>query len=63
MIKGGAAAQDGRLQVNDCIMAVNGVNTVNVSHQEAVDALKAAGGLVTLVKPSCLCLPYYVLID
>ena len=30
-------------------MAVNGVSTVNVSHQQAVEALKAAGGVVTLV--------------
>ena len=30
-------------------MAVNNVSTVNVSHQQAVEALKAAGGVVTLV--------------
>ena len=30
-------------------MAVNGVSTVNVAHQDAVEALKAAGGVVTLV--------------
>ncbi|XP_078380802.1 disks large homolog 1-like isoform X2 [Oculina patagonica] len=48
IIKGGAAAEDGRLQVGDCIVAVNGVSTVNVSHQQAVEALKAAGGVVTL---------------
>lgn len=49
VIKGGAAAQDGRLQVDDCINSVNGTNTVDVTHQEAVDALKAAGSLVSLV--------------
>ncbi|XP_020614630.1 disks large homolog 1-like isoform X2 [Orbicella faveolata] len=48
IIKGGAAAEDGRLVVGDCIVAVNGVSTVNVSHQQAVEALKAAGGVVTL---------------
>ncbi|KAJ7392665.1 Disks large 3 [Desmophyllum pertusum] len=48
IIKGGAAAEDGRLGVGDCIVAVNDVSTVNVSHQQAVDALKAAGGVVTL---------------
>ena len=36
-------------RVGDCIVAVNGVSTVNVSHQQAVEALKAAGGVVTLV--------------
>lgn len=30
-------------------MAVNGVSTVNVTHKQAVEALKAAGGIVTLV--------------
>lgn len=49
VIKGGAAAQDGRLRVNDCITAVNETTTVNVNHQQAVDALKAAGEHVTLV--------------
>ena len=35
--------------VGDCIVAVNGVSTVNVTHKQAVEALKAAGGVVTLV--------------
>lgn len=48
VIKGGAAQLDGRLSVGDCIVAVNGVSTVNVAHQDAVEALKAAGGVVTL---------------
>lgn len=30
-------------------MAVNDISTVNVTHQQAVEALKAAGGVVTLV--------------
>lgn len=55
IIKGGAAAEDGRLNVGDCIVAVNDISTVNVTHQQAVEALKAAGGVVTLtlkrVKP------------
>ncbi|EDO46059.1 predicted protein, partial [Nematostella vectensis] len=50
VIPGGAAAQDGRLQVNDCILSVNGTNTVDIEHQQAVDALKAAGSQVTLVR-------------
>uniref|UniRef100_A0A182SH11 Disks large 1 tumor suppressor protein n=1 Tax=Anopheles maculatus TaxID=74869 RepID=A0A182SH11_9DIPT len=49
VIPGGAAHVDGRLQVNDCIVAVNEVRVVNVTHGEAVDALKQAGDRVTLV--------------
>ena len=37
-------------RVNDCILAVNGARTDKVPHQAAVDALKAAGSLVTLVR-------------
>lgn len=48
IIKGGAASQDGRLNVGDCIVKVNNTSTVDVSHQQAVEALKAAGGTVTL---------------
>uniref|UniRef100_A0AAG5DN95 Disks large 1 tumor suppressor protein n=1 Tax=Anopheles atroparvus TaxID=41427 RepID=A0AAG5DN95_ANOAO len=48
VIPGGAAHADGRLQVNDCIVAVNEVRVVNVTHGEAVDALKQAGEQVTL---------------
>ncbi|XP_052864207.1 disks large 1 tumor suppressor protein isoform X2 [Anopheles cruzii] len=48
VIPGGAAHADGRLQVNDCIVAVNEVQVVNVTHGEAVDALKLAGDRVTL---------------
>ncbi|KAL9964323.1 hypothetical protein ACROYT_G027951 [Oculina patagonica] len=48
IFKGGAAAEDGRLCVGDCIVAVNGVSTVNVSLQQAVEAFKAASMVVTL---------------
>lgn len=48
VIPGGAAYADGRLQVNDCIVAVNDMTVVNVTHGEAVDALKKAGERVTL---------------
>ncbi|XP_058127898.1 disks large 1 tumor suppressor protein isoform X2 [Anopheles coustani] len=48
VIPGGAAHADGRLQVNDCIVAVNEVRVVNVTHGQAVDALKKAGDQVTL---------------
>ena len=40
-------------------MAVNGVSTVNVSHQQAVEALKAAGGVVTLVN-ACICFHFSI---
>ena len=36
----GAAARDSRLRVGDRLVEVNGVNTLAVSHAEAVDALK-----------------------
>ena len=41
------------LSVGDCIVAVNDSSTVNVTHQQAVEALKAAGGVVTLVMIIC----------
>lgn len=37
------------ISVGDCIVAVNDISTVDVTHQQAVEALKAAGGVVTLV--------------
>jgi len=49
IIDGGGAAADGRLRVNDIICSVNEVDTVNVSHSIAVDALKKAGNQVRLV--------------
>lgn len=48
LIPGGAAAADGRLKVNDCIVSVNGVSVVDVTHAAAVDALKKAGNVVKL---------------
>ncbi|XP_055588483.1 disks large 1 tumor suppressor protein isoform X4 [Uranotaenia lowii] len=48
VIPGGAAYADGRLKVNDCIVSVNNMSVVNVSHGEAVEALKKAGERVTL---------------
>lgn len=35
--------------MNDIILSVNGVNTVDVSHDQAVGALKRAGNTVQLV--------------
>uniref|UniRef100_A0A8C5I0D8 Disks large homolog 1-like n=1 Tax=Gouania willdenowi TaxID=441366 RepID=A0A8C5I0D8_GOUWI len=48
VIPGGAAAQDGRLRVNDIILRVNEVDVRDVTHSRAVEALKEAGSLVRL---------------
>ncbi|XP_058151581.1 disks large homolog 1 isoform X11 [Dasypus novemcinctus] len=48
IIAGGAAAQDGRLRVNDCILRVNEVDVHDVTHSKAVEALKEAGSIVRL---------------
>ncbi|XP_035502992.2 disks large homolog 4-like isoform X6 [Scophthalmus maximus] len=48
IIPGGAAAQNGRLKVNDCIVRVNETDVRQVTHSGAVEALKDAGGLVKL---------------
>ncbi|XP_066578343.1 disks large homolog 4 isoform X2 [Amia ocellicauda] len=48
IIPGGAAAQDGRLRVNDSILFVNEVDVREVTHSLAVEALKEAGAIVRL---------------
>ncbi|TKS74094.1 Discs large -like protein 1-like protein [Collichthys lucidus] len=48
IIPGGAAAQNGRLRVNDCIVRVNEADVREVTHSGAVEALKEAGGRVRL---------------
>ncbi|XP_068612085.1 disks large homolog 4-like [Brachionichthys hirsutus] len=48
IIPGGAAAQDGRLRVNDSIVFVNDVDVREVAHSIAVEALKEAGPVVRL---------------
>ncbi|XP_030628948.1 disks large homolog 4 isoform X3 [Chanos chanos] len=48
IIPGGAAAQDGRLRVNDSILFVNDVDVREVTHSQAVEALKEAGPIVRL---------------
>jgi len=37
-------------RMNDIIVSVNGVSTVNVTHEASVGALKKAGKVVTLVR-------------
>ncbi|KFV64050.1 Disks large 3, partial [Dryobates pubescens] len=49
IIPGGAAAMDGRLGVNDCVLRVNDVDVSEVVHSKAVEALKEAGPVVRLV--------------
>ncbi|KAM8899152.1 disks large homolog 2 isoform 2-T2 [Spinachia spinachia] len=48
IIPGGAAAEDGRLRVHDCILRVNDSDVSEVSHSKAVEALKVAGSVVRL---------------
>ncbi|XP_055779516.1 discs large homolog 1-like protein isoform X4 [Salvelinus fontinalis] len=48
IIPGGAAAQDGGLRVNDCILRVNEADVRDVTHSKAVEALKVAGCIVRL---------------
>ncbi|XP_041988054.1 disks large 1 tumor suppressor protein isoform X5 [Aricia agestis] len=47
LIPGGAAAAS-QLQINDAILQVNDTSVENVTHAEAVDALKKAGNTVRL---------------
>ncbi|CAG2169841.1 unnamed protein product [Oppiella nova] len=49
LIAGGAAASDGRLQVEDIILKVNEYDLVDVPHSAAVEALKRAGNRVHLL--------------
>ncbi|XP_037636733.1 disks large homolog 3 isoform X8 [Sebastes umbrosus] len=49
IIPGGAAAMDGRLGVNDCVLRVNEVDVSEVVHSRAVEALKEAGPVVRLL--------------
>ncbi|XP_038604061.1 disks large homolog 3 isoform X2 [Tachyglossus aculeatus] len=49
IIPGGAAAMDGRLGVNDCVLRVNEVDVSEVVHSRAVEALKEAGPVVRLI--------------
>lgn len=49
MIENSAAAADGRIAVGDRLVRVNDTNLENVTHEEAVAALKATGDTVHLV--------------
>ncbi|CAH8556771.1 unnamed protein product [Dicrocoelium dendriticum] len=49
MTPGGVADTDGRLHVGDRIVQVNGISLVEVSHEQAVNALKQAGDRVQMI--------------
>lgn len=48
----GAAATDGRLKRGDQLIAVNGVSLDGVTHDQAVNMLKTAGDIVSLLVAS-----------
>lgn len=45
----GAAALDGRLQVGDQILEINGYDAYQMTHSEAIDRIKSGGNYVTLL--------------
>jgi len=45
----GPAAQDGRLQVGDQLIEINGQSTKNLTHGEAIELIKTGGGTVRLL--------------
>jgi atrophin-1 interacting protein 3 (BAI1-associated protein 1) len=45
----GPAALDGRLQVGDQILEINGYDAYNMSHNEAIERIKSSGNIVTLL--------------
>ncbi|XP_052007105.1 FERM and PDZ domain-containing protein 2 isoform X1 [Xyrauchen texanus] len=49
MISGGAADQDGRIQIGDRLLEVDGCNLRGVTHRQAVECLKRTGEVVSLV--------------
>ena len=45
----GPAALDGRLQVGDQLIEINGQTTKNLTHGEAIELIKTGGGTVRLL--------------
>ena len=45
----GPAAADGRLRVGDQIIEINGNNTKNMTHAEAIELIKSGGNVVRLL--------------
>uniref|UniRef100_H3DGI2 FERM and PDZ domain containing 2 n=1 Tax=Tetraodon nigroviridis TaxID=99883 RepID=H3DGI2_TETNG len=46
LVPGGAAEQDGRIQIGDRLLEVDGTNLKGVTHQQAVECLKKTGEVV-----------------
>uniref|UniRef100_A0A4W6C864 FERM and PDZ domain containing 2 n=1 Tax=Lates calcarifer TaxID=8187 RepID=A0A4W6C864_LATCA len=49
LVPGGAAEQDGRVQIGDRLLEVDGSNLRGVTHQQAVECLKRTGEVVNLL--------------
>ncbi|CAK6979030.1 LOW QUALITY PROTEIN: tyrosine-protein phosphatase non-receptor type 13 [Scomber scombrus] len=49
LVPGGAAEQDGRIQIGDRLLEVDGSNLRGVTHQQAVECLKKTGEVVSLL--------------
>ncbi|XP_041865921.1 tyrosine-protein phosphatase non-receptor type 13 [Melanotaenia boesemani] len=49
LVPGGAAEQDGRIQIGDRLLEVDGFNLRGVTHQQAVECLKRTGEVVNLL--------------
>ncbi|KAJ8014061.1 hypothetical protein DPEC_G00036340 [Dallia pectoralis] len=49
LVPGGAAEQDGRIQIGDRLLGVDGTNLRGVTHREAVECLKKTGEVVSLL--------------
>lgn len=54
----GTAFEDGRLQLGDILLSVNGIDLTDVTHLEAVDAIINAGNYVQLFVKRKKCLIY-----
>lgn len=50
LVPNGAAIMDGRLKLDDMIVAVNGMDVTAVAHDDAVGSLKNAGDTLELVR-------------
>ncbi|KAM9345396.1 tyrosine-protein phosphatase non-receptor type 13 [Symphorus nematophorus] len=68
LVSGGAAEQDGRIQIGDRLLEVDGSNLRGVTHHQAVECLKRTGEVVNLLlereptvilepRPDSPCLP------
>ncbi|XP_038593924.1 tyrosine-protein phosphatase non-receptor type 13 [Micropterus salmoides] len=49
LVPGGATEQDGRIQIGDRLLEVDGYNLRGVTHHQAVECLKRTGEVVTLL--------------